>query len=258
MLALLLEVPDSFRIAADTAAASGQVSLREGLIQATYLVASVLFILGLYSLTKPARAQRGMQLAALGMLLAIVGTLVNHQIVRYEWIIAGLLLGTAIGYPLGMFVPMTAMPQRIAVSHMFGALAATLVGVAEFGILDGQVPHATMAALGFEVMFGALTITGSFMAFGKLQGFVTGTPVTWRGQNAMNLTLFAATFGIFVYLVASPDHPALFYAMVAMSLAIGVLMVLPIGGADMPVVVSLLNSYAGLAATATGFAIGNT
>jgi NAD(P) transhydrogenase subunit beta len=253
MLALLLQVPEHAE-----AAAGASVSLREGLIQATYLAASVLFILGLYSLTKPARAQRGMQLAALGMLVAIVGTLVNHQIVRYEWIAGGLLLGAAIGYPLGMFVPMTAMPQRIAVSHMFGALAATLVGVAEFQILKGAVPHATMAALGFEVMFGALTITGSFMAFGKLQGFVTGTPVTWRGQNAMNLSLFAATFGIFIYLVASPDHPALFYAMVAMSLAIGVLMVLPIGGADMPVVVSLLNSYAGLAAAATGFAIGNT
>jgi NAD(P) transhydrogenase subunit beta len=253
MLALLLQIPEHAE-----AAAGASVSLREGLIQATYLAASVLFILGLYSLTKPARAQRGMQLAALGMLVAIVGTLVNHQIVRYEWIAGGLLLGAAIGYPLGMFVPMTAMPQRIAVSHMFGALAATLVGVAEFQILKGAVPHATMAALGFEVMFGALTITGSFMAFGKLQGFVTGTPVTWRGQNAMNLSLFAATFGIFIYLVASPDHPALFYAMVAMSLAIGVLMVLPIGGADMPVVVSLLNSYAGLAAAATGFAIGNT
>jgi NAD(P) transhydrogenase subunit beta len=115
-----------------------------------------------------------------------------------------------------------------------------------------------MAALGFEVLFGALTITGSFMAFGKLQGFVTGTPVTWRGQNAINLTLFAATLGIFVFLVFQPDHPTLFYAMVAMSLLIGVLMVLPIGGADMPVVVSLLNSYAGLASSATGFAIGNT
>jgi len=253
MLGLLLQLPEHAE-----AAAGASVGLREGLIQATYLAASVLFILGLYSLTKPARAQRGMQLAALGMLVAIVGTLVNHQIVRYEWIAGGLLLGAAIGYPLGMFVPMTAMPQRIAVSHMFGALAATLVGVAEFQILKGQVPHATMAALGFEVMFGALTITGSFMAFGKLQGFVTGTPVTWRGQNAMNLSLFAATFGIFIYLVVSPDHPALFYAMVAMSLAIGVLMVLPIGGADMPVVVSLLNSYAGLAAAATGFAIGNT
>ena len=254
MLALVLQAPE----VAAHAAGAGAVSLREGLIHLTYLAASVLFILGLYSLTKPARAQRGMQLAALGMLVAIVGTLVDQQIVRYEWIIGGLLLGSAIGYPLGMFVPMTAMPQRIAVSHMFGALAATLVGVAEYRILGGQVPRATMAALGFEVMFGALTITGSFMAFGKLQGFVTGTPVTWRGQNAINLTLFAATFATFVYLVVSPDHPALFYAMVAASLAIGVLMVLPIGGADMPVVVSLLNSYAGLAASATGFAIGNT
>src|SRR3954468_15107677 len=253
MLSLILQLPETAAHAADAS-----IGLREGLIQATYLAASVLFILGLYSLTKPARAQRGMQLAALGMLVAIVGTLVNHQIVRYEWIAGGLLLGAAIGYPLGMFVPMTAMPQRIAVSHMFGALAATLVGVAEFQILEGQVPHATMAALGFEVMFGALTITGSFMAFGKLQGFITGTPVTWRGQNAMNLLLFAATFGIFIYLIVDPHHPALFYAMVAMSLLIGVLMVLPIGGADMPVVVSLLNSYAGLASSATGFAIGNT
>ncbi|MBV9108547.1 MAG: NAD(P)(+) transhydrogenase (Re/Si-specific) subunit beta, partial [Gemmatimonadetes bacterium] len=234
------------------------MDLRELGIQLTYLAACILFILGLYSLTKPARAQRGMQMAALGMLLAIIGTLLSREIVRWEWILGGLLLGTAIGYPLGQFVPMTAMPQRIAISHMFGALAATLVGIAEYRVQGGEVSHATMAALGFEVLFGALTITGSFMAFGKLQGFITGTPVTWRGQNAMNLTLFAATFGVFIYLVAQPDHPALFYGMVAASLLIVVLMVLPIGGADMPVVVSLLNSYAGLASSATGFAIGNT
>jgi NAD(P) transhydrogenase subunit beta len=227
-------------------------------IQLTYLAAGVLFILGLRSLTRPDKAQRGMQQAALGMLLAIIGTLLHHDIVRYDWIIGGLLLGTAIGYPLGMYVPMTAMPQRIAVSHMFGALAATLVGVAEYWLLRGDVPRPTMAALGFEVLFGAITITGSFMAFGKLQGFITGTPVTYRGQNTMNLALFAATVGIFVFLIFRPDTPALFYAMVACALAIGVLMVLPIGGADMPVVVSLLNSYAGLAAAATGFAIGNT
>jgi NAD(P) transhydrogenase subunit beta len=227
-------------------------------IQLTYLAAGVLFILGLRSLTRPDKAQRGMQQAALGMLLAIIGTLLHHDIVRYDWIIGGLLLGTAIGYPLGMYVPMTAMPQRIAVSHMFGALAATLVGVAEYWLLRGEVPRPTMAALGFEVLFGAITITGSFMAFGKLQGFITGTPVTYRGQNTTNLVLFAATVGIFIFLIFRPDTPALFYAMVACALAIGVLMVLPIGGADMPVVVSLLNSYAGLAAAATGFAIGNT
>jgi NAD(P) transhydrogenase subunit beta len=251
MLAVLLQLPEH------TAPAT-TLDLRETGIQLTYLASCVLFILGLYSLTKPAKAQRGMQLAAVGMLLAIIGTLLHKDIVRFEWIIGGLLLGTAIGYPLGMFVPMTAMPQRIAVSHMFGALAATLVGVAEYRLHAGHPSPAIMAALGFEVLFGALTITGSFMAFGKLQGFITGTPVTWKGQNAINLSLFAATFGIFAYLVVSPGHPVLFYAMVAMSLAIGVLMVLPIGGADMPVVVSLLNSYAGLAAAATGFAIGNT
>jgi NAD(P) transhydrogenase subunit beta len=253
MLALLLqpgEIPP--------APVNTVMDLREAGIQLTYLAACILFILGLYSLTKPARAQRGMQMAALGMLLAIVGTLLSREIVSFAWIAGGLLLGSAIGYPLGMFVPMTAMPQRIAVSHMFGALAATLVGVAEYWLHRGNVPHATMAALGFEVLFGALTITGSFMAFGKLQGFITGTPVTWRGQNAINLTLFAATLGIFVYLIFAPAHPELFYAMVAMALLIGVLMVLPIGGADMPVVVSLLNSYAGLASSATGFAIGNT
>jgi NAD(P) transhydrogenase subunit beta len=232
--------------------------IRDAFIHATYLAASILFILGLRGLTRPDHAQRGMQQAAVGMLLAVVGTLLSRDIVRFDWIIGGLLLGTAIGYPLGMFVPMTAMPQRIAVSHMFGALAATLVGVAEYHLHGPELGAAQMGAIGFEVLFGALTITGSFMAFGKLQGFIAGTPVTYRGQNAVNLSLFAATFGIFVYLVFRPDNPVLFFAMLVMSLAIGVMMVLPIGGADMPVVVSLLNSYAGLAAAATGFAIGNT
>ncbi|HEX5726277.1 MAG TPA: NAD(P)(+) transhydrogenase (Re/Si-specific) subunit beta [Longimicrobiaceae bacterium] len=233
--------------------------MRDVLIQLAYLASAVLFILGLRSLTKPDRAQRGMQQAALGMLVAIIGTLLHREIIDYWWIIGGLMLGTAIGYPLGMYVPMTAMPQRIAVSHMFGALAATLVGVAEYRLHGAEAGAPLMAALGFEVLFGALTITGSFMAFGKLQGFITGTPVTYRGQNAMNIALFAFTFGIFVYLVAvRPESPLPFYLRVGLSLLIGVLMVLPIGGADMPVVVSLLNSYAGLAAAATGFAIGNT
>ena len=232
--------------------------IRDAFIHATYLAASVLFILGLRGLTRPDRAQRGMQQAAVGMLLAVVGTLLSREIVRFDWIVGGLLLGAAIGYPLGMFVPMTAMPQRIAVSHMFGALGATLVGVAEYHLHGAELGAARMGAIGFEVLFGALTVTGSFIAFGKLQGFIAGTPVTYRGQNAVNLSLFAATFGLFVYLVFRPDSPALFYAMLVMSLAIGVMMVLPIGGADMPVVVSLLNSYAGLAASATGFAIGNT
>jgi NAD(P) transhydrogenase subunit beta len=227
--------------------------------QASYLAASVLFVLGLRSLTKPDSARRGMQQAALGMLLAIVGTLTKHEIVDYKFIVAGLALGSLVGYPLGMYVPMTAMPQRIAISHMFGALAATLVGIAEFYTLGNgaQVPHTTMAALGFEVMFGSLTITGSFMAFGKLQGFLPGVPVTFKGQNAVNGVVFAGTVGLFLWLMYQPFTPWAFYLMVGLGLVVGVSLVLPIGGADMPVVISLLNSYAGLASAATGFAINN-
>jgi NAD(P) transhydrogenase subunit beta len=235
------------------------VSPRTVFIEAAYLGASLLFILGLRSLTRPDQARRGMQLAAMGMLVAIVGTLVHHDIVRYDWIIAGLVVGTVIGYPLGVYVPMTAMPQRIAISHMFGAVAATLVGVAEFIHLGGgaEVSRGTMAALGFEVLFGALTITGSFMAFGKLQEFLPSRPVTFRGQNFLSIGIFATAVGLFVWLLVDPANPAAFYAMVGLALVFGVSLVLPIGGADMPVVISLLNSYAGLASSATGFAIGN-
>ncbi len=235
------------------------MTARTVLIEAAYLAASLLFILGLRSLTIPDRARRGMQLAAVGMLVAIVGTLLQQEIVRYEWILAGLALGTVIGYPLGVYVPMTAMPQRIAISHMFGAVAATLVGVAEYWRLGNgaDVPRAEMAALGFEVLFGALTITGSFMAFGKLQELLPSRPVTFRGQNYVSLAMFTAAAALFAWLVARPANPQAFYAMVALALVFGVSLVLPIGGADMPVVISLLNSYAGLASAATGFAIGN-
>ena len=229
---------------------------REVVIQAIYLAASVLFILGLKSLSRPDKARLGMQQAAVGMALAIVGTLFHHEIVRFDLIAVALILGTVIGYPLGMFVPMTAMPQRIAISHMFGALAATLVGVAEYRI-NAHVPRSTMAALGFEVLFGGLTVTGSFMAFGKLQEIITGRPVTYRGQNAANISLFGVAVAMFLYLIYRPETSMVFYAMIGLALLLGIFMVLPIGGADMPVVVSLLNSYAGLASSATGFAIQN-
>ncbi len=233
---------------------------RDLLIQATYLAASVLFILGLRSLTKADTARRGMQQAALGMLVAVVGTLLHHDIVRYEFIIAGLVLGSLIGYPLGVYVPMTAMPQRIAISHVFGALAATLVGVAEYytHLRDGiAIEPAIMAALGFEVLFGALTVSGSFMAFGKLQEFITGRPVTYPGQNWINLGIFAAAVASFGWLIVHPESQTVFYVMLGLAFLFGFLLVLPIGGADMPVVISLMNSYAGLASSATGFAIGN-
>jgi NAD(P) transhydrogenase subunit beta len=231
----------------------------ELLIQTAYLAAAVLFILGLQSLTKPDTARRGMNLAALGMLAAVVGTLLHHDIVRYEWILIGIVIGSAVGAAMAIFMPMTAMPQRIALSHAFGALAATLVGLAKYDIFvaDGRLAQWRMGAIAFEVMFGSLTITGSLMAFAKLQELMRGSPITYRGQNAMNITLFAATFCLFIYLVIDPSQRELLYVLAALGLAIGVLMVLPIGGADMPVVVSLLNSYAGLAASATGFAIDN-
>jgi len=233
------------------------LTLRDLFIQAAYLAASVLFILGLKSLTKPDSARRGMQQAAIGMLLAIIGTLFHHEIVEYHWIVAGLVIGTAVGWPLGTQVPMTAMPQRIAISHVFGALAASLVGVAEYHTAYRPLDPGRMAALGFEVLFGSLTVTGSLMAAGKLQEILPGHPITFRGQNVFNVAVFAVAIGLFVFLIFSPASAVAFYTMIGLALVIGVSMVLPIGAADMPVVVSLLNSYAGLAASATGFAIRN-
>ena len=233
--------------------------MRDIFTQATYLAASIFFILGLRSLSHPDRARAGMNQAAIGMLLAVVGTLFVQEIVTFQWIVAGLIIGTVIGIPLGTRVKMTAMPQVVAISHAFGALAATLVGVNEFIVHDfgAGVSSGTMVALGFETLFGALTVTGSVMAWGKLQEVLPGRPITWPFQNVVNLALLAGTVGLFGWLVVTPANPLAFWLMLALSFLIGILMVLPIGGADMPVVVSLLNAYAGLAAAATGFAIGN-
>jgi NAD(P) transhydrogenase subunit beta len=159
---------------------------------------------------------------------------------------------------MAYWVPMTAMPQRTALSHAFGALAAALVGISEFYREGDHLGAMKMGALGFEVLFGGITTTGSLMAAAKLQGLTRGSPIVYRGQNVVNISLLAVTVGLFVYLLAA-DHPisAAFYLMTALALAFGFMLVLPIGAADMPVVMSLLNSYAGLAAAATGFAIEN-
>src|SRR3982075_2990689 len=198
-----------------------------------------------------------MHLAEFGMLLAILGTLVNREIVSYEWIIAGLLIGSTVGLAMGLWVPMTAMPQRTALSHAFGAFAAALVGISEFYRHGGHLDTITMSALGFEVMLGALTTTGSLLAFAKLQGLVRGTPVTYRGQNIFNMVLLTATVGLFIYLIFVPTAVIAFYVMLGLVFWFAVLLVLPIGSADMPVVMSLLNSYAGLASAATGFVLSN-
>jgi NAD(P) transhydrogenase subunit beta len=233
--------------------------MRETIIQFSYLFAAFLFITALRALGRPDSARRGMQLAAFGMVVAIAATLFHARILSYEWILIGSAIGALAGYPLGMWVPMTAMPQRIALSHAFGALAATLVGIGEYahGLVVGELTRGHVVALGFEVLLGGLTVTGSLMAFGKLQEILPGRPLTFPLQNAFNLALLAGGSAALVWLIADPTNVAVAAVMLAISLAVGILLVLPIGGADMPVVVSLLNSYAGLAAVATGFAIDN-
>ena len=233
--------------------------MNDFLLPAAYLAAAILFILGLRGLNSPETARRGLFLAEIGMLLAVVGTLLHGEIIQYQWILVGLVVGSTIGALMAIFMPMTAMPQRIAISHSFGALAATLVGIVEYyqhqqGL---TIANGTMAALGFEVLFGSLTITGSLMAFGKLQELVKSVPVTYRFQNVSNIVLFFALVGVFVFLIVRPATSPLFYGMIGGGLLLGVLIVLPIGGADMPVVLSLLNSYAGLASAATGLVINN-
>ncbi|MBD0372839.1 MAG: NAD(P)(+) transhydrogenase (Re/Si-specific) subunit beta [Pyrinomonadaceae bacterium] len=226
-------------------------------IEFTYLAASILFILGLKGMSHPESAKRGMHLAEFGMLLAIIGTLLHREIVSYEWIIAGLVIGGGVGAAMAYWVPMTAMPQRTALSHAFGAFAAALVGISEYYRHGAELGQLKMTALSFEVMLGALTTTGSLIAFAKLQGLVRGTPMTFKGQNVFNMTLLAVTLGLFVYLLFVPTSATAFYTMMGLAFVFGVMLVIPIGAADMPVVMSLLNSYAGLAAAATGFAISN-
>ena len=208
-------------------------------------------------MSHPETAKRGMHLAEFGMMMAIIGTLMHHEIISYTWIITGLAIGSVAGLAMGVWVPMTAMPQRTALSHAFGAFAAALVGIAEFSKHGGHLEAVIMGALGFEVMLGALTTTGSLLAFAKLQGLVRGTPMTYKGQNVFNMALLAVTVGIFIYLVAGQASPVLFFTMVGLAFVFGLLLVMPIGSADMPVVMSLLNSYAGLASAATGFVLSN-
>jgi NAD(P) transhydrogenase subunit beta len=223
-------------------------------IEIIYLVASALFILSLKWMSSPSTARHGVLAGEIGMVLAIGGTLLHHGIVDYKWIAIALVLGTGIGIPLGM-VQMTAVPQRTALSHAFGALCVTLVGSAEFYLRSPNVPRFMMAVLSMEVILGSLTFTGSLMAAGKLQEILPQRPLTYKGQNVVNLSLLAVAVGVSVYLVLHPEARNLFPLIVAIPLAFGVFMVIPIGGADMPTVISLLNSYAGLSAAAMGFVV---
>jgi len=225
------------------------------LVQSSYILAAVLFILAIKWMNAPTSARRGVLAGELGMLLAVVGTLIRHEVVDYQWIFIAFFLGSAIGVPLAYLMPMTAVPQRTALSHAFGALAAALIGTAEY---YQHTPHGfTMVALVIEVLLGFLTFTGSLMAFGKLQEILPQRPIVYRGQHVVNLSLLGLAVLIGLYLILHPEQTWLFPVFSGLALLFGVLLIIPIGGADMPTVIALLNSYAGLAASFMGFALDN-
>jgi NAD(P) transhydrogenase subunit beta len=233
---------------------TGDLAGNQIIIEVLYLIASVLFILSLKWMSSPTSARHGIWAGEAGMLLAICGTLLHHGIVDYRLIAIALVLGTIIGIPLGR-VAMTAVPQRTALSHAFGALCVTLVGSAEFYLQTPNISPFLMSVLSVEVILGGLTITGSLMAAGKLQEILPQRPLTYKGQNFVNFLLLAVALVIAVYLVLHPDARNLFPFMILIALAFGVLLIIPIGGADMPTVISLLNGYAGLSAAAMGFVL---
>ncbi len=229
--------------------------MAESFWQFAYLVAAVTIILSIKWLNSPATARRGVHAGQIGMLFAIIGTLLRHEIVSYEWIAGGLVLGSLIGAPLAYLMPMTAVPQLTAISHAFGAFAAALVGTAEY---YHKAPTGfLMGALVIETLLGYLTATASVMAFGKLQEWVPTRPMTYKGQNVVNLSLLAIAVVLAGWVIEGSAPSWAFPAFSAISLLFGVLLILPIGGGDMPTVIALLNSYAGMAAAAMGFALNN-
>jgi len=233
------------------------------LIKISYLVASTLFIFGIKYLASPRTARKANLLSAVGMLIAIVVTLFDKHVLTYEWIIAGLVIGSAIGAILAIKVPMTGMPQMVGLLNGFGGGASMLVAISEYykihlGTVKGASFNTELTAtIALSILIGAVTFTGSLIAFAKLQGIVTGKVVKYPGQHPLNLLLLILVIAGSVYLTLNPEIEWLVLAISGISLVLGVLLVLPIGGADMPVAISLLNSYSGLAAASTGFVLQN-
>jgi proton-translocating NAD(P)+ transhydrogenase subunit beta len=230
-------------------------ALNDTIIPGLYMLAAAGFILAIKWMSSPATARRGVIVGELGMLIAVVGTLLRYEVVNYQWILIAFFLGSAIGVPLAYMMPMTAVPQRTAISHAFGALASALIGTAEY--YKTTPTGFTMGALVLEILLGFLTFTASLMAFGKLQEILPTRPITYKGQNFVNLGIFAAAVVIGITLIVSPEKTFLFPIFIGLALLFGVLLIIPIGGADMPTVIALLNSYAGLSAAAMGFALDN-
>ena len=223
-----------------------------------YVLASVLFILGIKKLSHPRTARNGNMIAFIGMMIAIVATLIaKHEIeIDFQLIAIGIVVGIIIGATFAIKVEMTQMPQMVAIFNGFGGGASALVAAAEF-LKTGEITTFTLGAIVLSIFVGTLTFTGSFIAFGKLQGFVSGQPIVFPGQQVFNALMAVALLIVGVYLLQIPGEINYFYAVVVISAIMGITLTIPIGGADMPVVISLLNSYSGVAAAATGFVLMN-
>jgi NAD(P) transhydrogenase subunit beta len=228
--------------------------MSQQLIDSTYILAAVGFILALKWLSSPVTAMRGVLIGEIASGLAVVATLFDPQVSQYKWILIALIIGAGVGVPLGM-VKMTAVPQRTAISHALGAMSAALIGIAEYYVAAPRVPKFEMAEIGLEVIIGSLTFTGSLIAAGKLQEILPQRPITYRGQNYVSLSVLAAAIALMVTLVVHPEFTHVFLAMIGVALVFGMMLVTPIGGADMPTVISLLNSYAGFSAALLGFVL---
>ncbi|MGD1839819.1 MAG: NAD(P)(+) transhydrogenase (Re/Si-specific) subunit beta [Thermonemataceae bacterium] len=229
--------------------------------QITYLISSILFILGIKRLGKTSTAREGNFYSALAMFLAVVVTLINQGVLSYVEIFATILVGSAVGLYIARTVEMTKMPEMVALFNGFGGLSSVLVASAEFwrSVVQEElsVGIVVMVTVILSVLIGSVTLTGSLVAYGKLSGKVNGNAITFKGQHLLNLILFLVLLVAAVLLVVEPSQVLYLYAVVGIALLLGILTVIPIGGADMPVVVSLLNSYSGIAAGATGFVLNN-
>src|SRR5277367_1355134 len=208
------------------------------LLDAAYVIATVLFILAIKWLSSPVTSKRGVLAGEIAAALAVGATLCNPELVQYKWIVITLIIGAGIGIPLGL-VQMTAVPQRTALSHAFGALSAALIGVAEYYVAAPNVPKFEMGEISLEVIIGSLTFTGSLIAAGKLQELLPQRPIVYKGQNIISLSVLTAAVVLAGALVVHPEHAVLFPIMVIVALVFGVMLVTPIGGADMPTVISL-------------------
>ena len=221
-----------------------------------YVLAAVLFILGIKKLSHPKTARNGNFIAASGMLIAILATLLSYGAIDLQMIFIGMIIGSIIGATFALKVEMTQMPQMVAIFNGFGGSASALVAAAEF-LKTGDATTFTYSTIVISIFVGTLTFTGSFIAFGKLQGFISGQPIVFPGQQLINALFALALLATGFFIVQEPSQMNYFYGVIIISAILGITLTIPIGGADMPVVISLLNSYSGVAAAATGFVLEN-